>query len=116
MKLAALIFSARLWLVVMFAMAMTFSTSAADIHPVDADEIGCQTADLAAELSGDGDGDEHQAHEHHVHTCGSCHVHMVGTKLGAVSFTDPASVRLRPKSDPGAPRAAPHGLYRPPRA
>ncbi len=115
MKFAALIFSARFWLVVMFAMAMTFGTSAADIHPVDADEIACQTADLAVELLGDDAGDERQTHEHHAHNCGSCHVHMVGMRVGALSFANPASITLRPESDLAAPRAGPQGLYRPPR-
>lgn len=117
MKFAALIFSARLWLVVMFAMAMTFGTSAADIHPVDADEIACQTADLAAELSGEEDDrdDQRPEHEHHAHNCGSCHVHIVGMKVSALNSATCISLALRPGSDQDAPRAGPKGLYRPPR-
>jgi hypothetical protein len=112
MKFAALIFSARLWLVVMIAMTMSFGASVADIHPADADEIACQTADLAAESSGD----ERSPHEHHVHTCGSCHVHMVGMKVSSLTNFTPVTRSLRPGSDQGCPRAGPHGLYRPPRA
>ncbi len=104
-------------------MAMSFGALAADIHPVDADEIACQSADITAQHAGvknanlekDSE-DQRPDHDHHVHNCGPCHVHMVGMKVSGLSYGISAMLSLRPGSDQAMPRGGPLGLYRPPRA
>jgi len=118
MKFAAFICSARFWLSVMLAVTMGMGTAAADIHPVDADEIACQSADVSESHSGidQDDGEQRPDHDHHAHNCGSCHVHMVGMKGSSFSLACSSSLALRPGADQSLARDGPHGLYRPPRA
>jgi len=123
MKKIVLINAVRLMLTVMLAVTMIFGAAVADIHPVDADEIACQSADITAQhanlenpnLEND-DEDQRPIHDHHVHNCGPCHVHMVGMKVAGFSYDTPAVLSLRPGSDQTMPRGGPLGLYRPPRA
>jgi len=102
----------------MLAMSVSYGGFAADIHPVDADEISCQKANIATEHSGASQNgeDEQPDHDHHVHNCGSCHIHIAGAKITGVSQVTHSSLFLLPGSDQVAPRAGPHGLFRPPRA
>jgi len=105
----------------MVSMTMSLGTYATEIHPVDAEEIACHSADLAAQnIDNDSDmqddRDNRPDHDHSAHHCGSCHVHIVGSKLSGLALTAPASLSLRPGRDQAAPRDGPLGLYRPPRA
>jgi len=128
MKYVAVIFSARFWLTLMVSITMGIGTAAADIHPPDPDEIACE--DTQALMSHDigsfttlglnsaeSDNEESQReHDHHAHSCGSCHVHLVGTKVPTVSAYFIADPNLYLGADQTVPRAGPFGLYRPPRA
>lgn len=102
----------------MLAVTMGMGASAADIHPVSADEIACQSADISESHTGiDQDsGEQRPDHDHHAHNCGTCHVHMVGMRAANLSLVCPASLALRPGADQFLARAGPNGLYRPPRA
>lgn len=123
MKLATIIFSAKLWLTIMLCITMSFSVFAADIHPADANGNSCQNADITVQYTGlaiagetDNDREEGPAHEHHAHSCGSCHFHVVGNKLANLSVVAPSSLTLRFLTDHATLHAGPLGLYRPPRA
>lgn len=93
-------------------------TASADIHPPDADEVACQSAEILEIHTGiDQDNNERRPdHDHHAHNCGSCHVHMVGVKASKASLALQASLALRPGANQHVARAGPYGLYRPPRA
>ena len=107
MKLAALICSARFWLSVMLAVTMGMGTAAADIHPVDADEIACQSADVSENHSGIDQDDGEQRPDHD---------HLEAMKGSSFSLVCPSSLALRPGADQSLARDGPYGLYRPPRA
>ena len=121
MKFVALICSVRLWLALVLSVTLGMGASAADIHPINADEIACMSADASAhheaDISGAGNDEEQRpAHKHHTHNCGPCHLHMVGMNSLAVSYVSPAKLNLRPGADQSLALAGPLGLYRPPRA
>lgn len=122
MKIVTVICTARFWLALMLSVTLGMGATAADIHPVDAEEIACMTADAEAhhdaELSHTESDDPEQrpAHKHHTHSCGPCHLHMVGMNSLTFSYALSATSGLRPGADQHVPRAGPHGLYRPPRA
>ena len=128
MKFVAVIFSARFWLALMVSITMGIGTAAADIHPPDPDEIACEETqalmshDTSSTTthglnSAETDKEESQReHDHHEHSCGSCHVHLVGTKVPTVSAYFIADPNLYLGADQTVPRAGPFGLYRPPRA
>jgi hypothetical protein len=128
MKLAAVIFTARFWLTLMVSITMSIGTAAADIHPPESDDIACQESQAIASHSGDllsahtqsfddPDGkDTPRDHDHHAHSCGSCHLHLVGAKVPTVSASFISVSNLYVGADQTVPRAGPFGLYRPPRA
>lgn len=102
---------------------MSVGTLAADIHPADADEIACESESVSVQhielgsISENNDEpSERPAHDHHAHNCGTCHLHVVGSKVSQLSFALPMSHNFRLGGDQAAPRAGPLGLYRPPRA
>lgn len=128
MKFAAVIFSARFWLTLMVSITMGIGTAAADIHPSDPDEIACEETQtlmshdigslttLGLNSDQPENKDAPREHDHHAHSCGSCHVHLVGTKVPTVSAYFIADPNLYLGADQTVPRAGPFGLYRPPRA
>ncbi|WP_156811951.1 hypothetical protein [Robiginitomaculum antarcticum] len=123
MKFVAPIFSAKFWLTLMLSMTMSVGAFAADIHPADVDDDACQSAEIVAQsdsvaVSGEIDDgqDNSPAHDHHAHSCGSCHIHIVSNKFSSLTFALSASLNFKIGVDQAAPRAGPLGLYRPPRA
>ena len=48
MKIVTVICTARFWLALMLSVTLGMGATAADIHPVDAEEIACMTADAEA--------------------------------------------------------------------
>lgn len=108
----------RISLAIVLMVMMGFGSAAADIHPVDAVDIECASADLAAQVVDleTPDGDDKPDHEHHAHTCGSCHFHIVGTGLSPSALAPHLNGILRPSGEEPALLAESMGLYRPPRA
>lgn len=106
----------------MLSVTLGMGTAAADIHPVDAAELACMSADAGANHDAEfggiekDDSEKRPAHKHHTHSCGPCHLHMVGMNGLAFAHASPASLSLRPGADQNVPRGGPSGLYRPPRA
>mmetsp|Transcript_19117 Transcript_19117/g.24746 ORF Transcript_19117/g.24746 Transcript_19117/m.24746 type:complete len:123 (+) Transcript_19117:707-1075(+) len=122
MKIVTVICTARFWLALMLSATFGMGAAAADIHPVDAEEIACMSADAethhAVELidAGSDDSEQRPDHKHHKHSCGPCHLHMVGVNGLTFSYALSITSGLRPGADQHVPRAGPDGLYRPPRA
>lgn len=122
MKIAALMCNVRLWLAIMLSITLGLVAAAEEIHPASAAEIACMASGPAAvhEINpGDAeknDGDQQPTHRHHTHSCGPCHLHVIGTNGPTFSYATSASLSIRRGANPNIPRAAPQGLYRPPRA
>lgn len=118
MTTGPLAYMSRITLAIVLMVMMGFGSAAADIHQVDAVDIECASADLATQIinletpEGDGKPD----HEHHAHSCGSCHFHIVGTGISPSSLAPHINGILRPRGEESALLAEPMGLYRPPRA
>lgn len=106
----------------MLSVTVGMGATAADTHPVDAEEIACMTADAAAghdaepDDAEDNDSKQRPSHKHHTHSCGSCHLHMVSVTSLTFSYASSVTLALRPGADQHASRVGPYGLYRPPRA
>lgn len=115
----------RLLAVLLIVLSTAMGTFASDIHPVDTKEIACQESivptvshqisDDSLELS---DTDSHDTvdpdHDHHAHSCGSCHFHAytAGQHVPR-SLSAADAIGLRNQSalhDLGL-----KGLFRPPR-
>lgn len=113
-----LAYMSRISLAIVLMVMMGFGSSAADIHPVDATDIECASADLAAQIidleAPDGEGKPD--HEHHAQSCGSCHFHIVGTGLLPSAIALHLNEILRPRGAEFALLSEPGSLYRPPRA
>ena len=122
MKIVTVICTARFWLALMLSVTFGMGATAAGIHPVDAEEIACMTEDAEAHVNTEisdaetGNTEQRPEHKHHNHSCGPCHLHMVGMNGLTFTYALSASSGLRPGADQHVPRAGPHGLYRPPRA
>lgn len=113
-----LAYMSRISLAIVLMVMMGFGSSAADIHPVDAIDVECASADLAAQIIDleTQDDEEKPDHEHHAHNCGSCHFHIVGAGLSASTLDRLHNGVLRLRGEDSALLAEPMGLYRPPRA
>ncbi len=122
MKTVSVICTARFWLALMLSVTLGMGATAAVNHAMDAEEIACVTTDAEAHHDAklrDAENDyteQRPAHKHHIHSCGPCHLHMVGMNISAFFFASRATLELRPGADQHVPRAGPIGLYRPPRA
>jgi hypothetical protein len=118
MTTGPLAYMSRIALAIVLMVMMGFGSAAADIHPVDAFDIECASADLAAQIIGleTPDDKDKPDHEHHAHSCGSCHFHIVGTGLSPFAFAPHLNGILRLRGEESALLAEPMGLYRPPRA
>jgi hypothetical protein len=118
MILTGLISSAKIWLTVCVAVMVSFATVTPDIHPVEPEEIACQDDAGTAQVSQEQEPDHPNKppHDHHVHNCGSCHIHAMTLHPVADKYaiSDPVGFNLAAHDAP--PRAGPIGLYRPPRA
>ena len=96
---------------------MGFGSAAADIHPVAVD-TECVSPDLAVQTIDfeSPDDDEKPDHEHHAHSCGSCHFHVVGTGYSSSILELHQNSILRSHGEDPFLIREPMGLYRPPRA
>ncbi|MAN45742.1 MAG: hypothetical protein CMF04_05980 [Hyphomonas sp.] len=118
MKIGPIAYFSRVALAITLMAMMGFGAASADIHPVDAIDVECESAGLAAQiidLESHG-GQDKPDHDHHAHNCGSCHFHVVGLKLSGIALAVLPAVSLRPDLGVVAPHPEPMGLYRPPRA
>ena len=109
---------AKFWLTVCVAVMMSFATVTPDIHPVEPDEIACQDEGAVSSASVDQKQERPNKppHDHHAHNCGSCHIHATSLQLASAADTISARLGYSLNVYDVAPRAAPMGLYRPPRA
>lgn len=102
-------------LVLMAAFAVVpLSASAETAHPCDEGVVIC--ADIELSQSEPGEAPTHHSHDHPVHHCGSCHVHMMGEPWLPMEFAEPVQSRRVIPTGVTAPRTGSDGPYRPPRA
>jgi hypothetical protein len=118
MRLSGFILSVKIWLAACLVATMLIGPASADVHAMDPDTIACQALDDQLAAFGTDrtdDGQSRPDHDHHAHTCGSCHFHLVGSF--PARFVSPWGHRtvVLPEANVLAPRAGPFGLYRPPR-
>ena len=118
MRLSGYILSVKIWLAACLVATMLIGPASADVHAMAPDTIACQALDDQLAASGTDrkdDGQSRPDHDHHAHTCGSCHFHLAGSFPSR--FVSPWGLRtvVLPEANMFAPRAGPFGLYRPPR-
>jgi len=112
------IYSSKLWLTVFLAVIMGMGTITPDIHPAEAAEVVCQeTGDI---LNTGSDEQPNQPskkpHDHHAHSCGSCHFHATPVQLAVFETGFHGELAYGPRSYNAPFHHSPIGLFRPPRA
>lgn len=115
--------SAKLWIVLTLSSLMSFGALASDIHTSDAPEVWCeegeawesQTPQASFAASDLSDQNKQRVHNHHRHSCGSCHIHIVSHTGAESDFASVGTLKFLFGPNLAAPREGPHGLFRPPR-
>ena len=102
----------RLYMAALIALAFTLAPVTLTAH-ADEGSISSCSIDHNAEAPGD---DTSGEHEHHVHNCGTCHLHIIRRDVVAELAPLALQAKLRPPLTSVAPRAPPSGLFRPPRS
>lgn len=108
----------RIVLSIILMLMMGLGATAAEIHPVDAFDVECESTGLAAQIVDleSHDSQDKPGHSHHTNNCGSCHFHVVGQKSADLVMSPVPDISVWPDRGNGAPYPEPVGLYRPPRA
>jgi hypothetical protein len=92
-----------------FLLAPMASAQHVELAP---DEI---CAAEAATVHVGGGEDHHDGHAHHVHGCGACHVHLIGSSGLPAMAIDRVRSNVRPMETAGCGASPPGELFRPPR-
>lgn len=115
--------SAKLWIALTLSSLMSFGALASDAHMADVPEVWCEEGDVwesespassfaIAALNVQTD---QRVHNHHRHSCGSCHIHVVSPMDAETDFASVDTLKFSFGPNLAAPRAGPHDLFRPPR-
>lgn len=101
----------RLCITAVIALAFTLAPMASAAHSDDNSLHSC-SINHEAEAPAD---DTSSKHEHHVHNCGTCHIHIIRRDVAAELAPVSHQAKLRPPLTAVIARAPPGGLFRPPR-
>lgn len=126
----AIINRLRTFALIGLSMVMGLGMFPVEYHPEDVDQPGAISLEASLNISvADqqvADADDHEQinqepeekgqPDQDAHSCGTCHVHIVGLKMAHIDYLGLASLPLRPLSDQPMIMRDLHGLYRPPRA
>lgn len=112
MSLTSTFQALRLCLTAMIALAFTLGSIASAEHVDTARDASCSIEHSSESPTGDDAGD----HDHHVHNCGTCHIHLI--RRDSSTEFELVSVQTKPRPPASAVplRAPPGGLFRPPRS
>ena len=102
----------RLCIAALIALSFTLTQMAAAAHADEGSVVSC-SIDHDAEAPEDGTSGEH---EHHVHNCGACHIHIIRWDVASEFVPLVVHANLRPSLSSAITRAPPGGLFRPPRS
>lgn len=102
----------RLYSAALIALAFTLAPMATAAHANEGSDFSC-SIDHDAEAPVD---DTSGEHEHHVHNCGPCHIHIIPRDVAAELAPRALQAKLRPPLTSVTVRAPPGGLFRPPRS
>ena len=118
MAILNVIYSSKLWLTLSLAVIMGMGTITPDIHPEEAAEVVCQeTGDFVDVDSSEKPNRPSKApHDHHAHSCGSCHFHATPIQMTTLEAGLYGQFNYDPKSYNSPSDQGPYGLFRPPRA
>ncbi|MBI1255473.1 MAG: hypothetical protein GC196_14165 [Hyphomonas sp.] len=104
----------RFLMAALMALAFVAGPLAEDAHAAERPTL-CYV-DHTAETVTPEDSDRSGGHEHAVHTCGACHLHIWRTSDGLTFDLLATSSRFSLKPDTAVLKAPPYELLRPPRA
>lgn len=102
----------RLCLTAMIALAFTLGPIASAEHVEAAFDVSCSIEHDTGTPTGDDTGD----HDHHVHNCGTCHIHLIRRDYSAEFELESVQTKPRPSASAVPLCAPPGGLFRPPRS
>jgi len=112
MSLTSIFPALRLCITALIALTFTLAPMASAAHADEGSVVSC-SIDHDAEAPED---DTSGEHGHHVHNCGTCHIHIIRRDVAAELAPLALQTRLRPPLTSVTTRAPPSGLFRPPRS
>ena len=112
MSITSIFPALRLCIAALIALTFTLAPIASAAHADEESVVSC-SIDHDAEAPED---DTSGEHEHHVHNCGTCHIHMIRRDVAAELAPLALPAKLRPALVSVITRAPPGGLFRPPRS
>lgn len=101
----------RLYIATLIALALALAPMASAAHADEDSGFSCSIEHDVGAPADDASGE----HEHHVHNCGTCHIHIIRRDVAAELAPVSHQAKLRPPLTAVIARAPPGGLFRPPR-